>query len=420
MTILGRNWERKKLPDGQTQLTIYQKPIAYEKNGVLKHITNILDASGDPVFPVGVDELVQFRIKDKLAGESPIIHFGKGQTHVRITPLNTNNVTGIVSGNSITYPEAWDNADFRATVAGHLVELDAPLKTGHPETFAFRLNEHQGLDLETLSTADFCVLQPLLRNPNAAEGVPLQWVVTESGGKTLLTVTLPEGDWTGWVLDPTLTLQPDAAAGLDTFIFSDAPTTNWGTNIVLAVGDNLLDAPGPIRSLIEFGGLSAIPVTSIISSVTFSAFENFASDTEGVGTWAVNLQRALRDWVEIQATWNIYSTGNNWGTAGCSQDAVDRIAAVSASVVLDGVAANAFINWTGATLIADVQSIVNGDNANHGWLLSAPAAESKTGLARNYFASSDHLTALERPKLVVVYTTPPRPCAIIFQDPGIL
>lgn len=37
----------------------------------------------------------------------------------------------------------------------------------------------------------------------------------------------------------------------------------------------------------------------------------------------MTVYRALRNWVSNQATWNIYSTGNNWGTAGATNSSSD-------------------------------------------------------------------------------------------------
>ncbi len=147
MTELGRNFEREDLGGGRFRLTQYLKPISYQENGVWTRITNALGASGDPAYPVGVDELCQFRVKDKLRGQSPIIHFGKGQTHVRFTPLNTNHVDGVVSGQSITFPEAWNNADLKLTIAGHRLQKDVVLRAGHPQQFAFRIDEHAAQDV---------------------------------------------------------------------------------------------------------------------------------------------------------------------------------------------------------------------------------------------------------------------------------
>ena len=404
MTQLGRNWEREKLPNGQTKLTIYQKPIAYRKQGVWTRITNALGNTGDPAYPIGVDELVQFRVKAKLTGQASLIHFGKGQTHIRITPLDTNNVNGVVDGQSITFAEAWNNADYKLTIAGHRLQKDIILRAGHPAQFQFRIDEHVGLDLETLETADFRILQPMLRGLTAADSVPLTWVATQQGGKTILTVTLPAGDWAGWVLDPTLTLQPDATDGKDSFLADYGPDDNKGTQTDVRVGDRIISGNSALRSVLKFN-LSSIPSEATVTLVTLSLYEHNASDTSGVGMWATNLHRLLEDWVEAEVTWNSYSTGNGWATAGADSDGNDRDADISATVTLDGDDADDFVHWTGSTLTDDVQKIVDGTYANnYGWLLEAPTAES-TGASYSFndFYSSDHTTAVERPKLVVVY-----------------
>lgn len=204
-----------------------------------------------------------------------------------------------------------------------------------------------------------------------------------------------------------LILQPDAAAGKDAMLLSQVPIENYGTNAALAVGDDHPTVSLAYRSLIAFD-LSAIPAGSTITSAMLSLWEVGAgSSGGGPASWAVELRRILMNWVEAQATWNIYSTGNNWGTAGCG-NATDRVAGVSASRTLDGTAAADFVNWSGAGMVADVQAWRDGTENNYGWLLSAPTIEllGTTPTAYNYFNSSDYTAdPATRPKLVIEYYT---------------
>jgi Disaggregatase related repeat len=203
-----------------------------------------------------------------------------------------------------------------------------------------------------------------------------------------------------------LTLQPDGAAGKDALIYSDAATTNYGTNVDCYLGDVSASASHALRILIAFD-VSGVPAGATVNSATLSLWE-FAAGVAGGGpaSWAANVHRVLVNWVEAQATWNILSTGNNWGTAGCS-NATDRSATPSAILTLDGAAAAGFVSWSGAGLVADVQAWVDGTATNYGWLLTAPGAEflGTTPLAYNQFYLSDYTTdAAKRPKLVIAYT----------------
>ena len=112
----GTHHDLDELGGGRFRLTQYLKPVRYETAGrVLMPITNQLKATGDPAFPIGSDELLQFRIKDKLSGNAPLIYFCKGASEVRFTPLNTANVNGVVKGNSISFPDAWPNVNLSLT-----------------------------------------------------------------------------------------------------------------------------------------------------------------------------------------------------------------------------------------------------------------------------------------------------------------
>ncbi len=203
MALASTHHELDDLGGGKFKHTQNLKPIAYLKNDSLQRMTNVLTATGNSAFPIGVDELVQFRIDPKIAGKSPLLYFGKGQSRVMIALLGANNVAGAVSGNGVTFPNAWNNADLTYLHGGHRLQEVITLRTGHPRTFSFRIDEHVGFGPVTLVFGnDFRILQPTLEPPAGAASlsmaVPLTWVVTQQGGKWVLSVTLPAGDWTGW------------------------------------------------------------------------------------------------------------------------------------------------------------------------------------------------------------------------------
>ena len=191
-------------------------------------------------------------------------------------------------------------------------------------------------------------------------------------------------------------------------------TTNFATSTQFEVGDHNGGGNQARRSLFKFD-VTSIPSGGIVSAVTLSLLEIDAADGASVSSWPLNMHRFLRDWVEAEATWNIYSTGNDWGTAGGS-NATDRSDTVSATVTLDGSAAVDFIDWADAQLITDVQNFVDGGQANYGWFFQAPAAETKGGSrVYNAFRSSDTPSpASHRPKLAITYTVPFTPKAIMF------
>ena len=93
---------------------------------------------------------------------------------------------------------------------------------------------------------------------------------------------------------------------IDTYIDTVNTTTNYGTsqdlegffaNSYILVNPKIANGIIPSFSNIISANLYFY-IHTIFSDVNFRSFY------------------CKRDWVEIEATWNIYSTGNNWQTAG--------------------------------------------------------------------------------------------------------
>lgn len=398
MSIVNSHVDRTE-QGGQFTDVISVKAKNYQGNGAWRVITNSLGASGDPSYPIGVDELVQFRIDPRLAGKSPLWTFGKGQSRVSIACLGANNREGAVSGNTITFPEAWDNADLRLSIGGHRLEDDILLKTGHPSAFSFRLDENIGLSVDTLSCADFRILDPVLYNPVTGVIIPLTWVKSVQGGKLILTVTLPAGDYAGWVLDPTLTLQPDATDGKDSFMRSSQPTINRGTTNVINAGEisgnTITD-----RFLYE-ANLTSIAPTATVQAATLSLWLASAGTTYALNNRVLSLYRILRSWVEAEATWNEASTGVNWGTAGCANTTSDRESGAIGSKAIATTDASGSQHDFSLTASL-VQEWISGTLTNKG-LVGVMATEVDDLYS---FHSSDGTTANLRPSLAITYTLP--------------
>ena len=105
-------------------------------------------------------------------------------------------------------------------------------------------------------------------------------------------------------------------ATADTEIKADTPTTNYGSETTLTMSG--LDAGSDKhRSLFRFD-LTELYIPSfahIVSAV-------FQVEVSSVGDSTANANiycyECLRDWIETEATWNEYSDGNSWATAGCT------------------------------------------------------------------------------------------------------
>lgn len=201
-----------------------------------------------------------------------------------------------------------------------------------------------------------------------------------------------------------LTIQPNQTAGKDALIYSLDSGTNFGSTVDLQTGDTSGAGSYSRRFLLAFD-VSGVPAGATINAVTLSLWEDDASRSGGVFSWDVEMRRVLRNWVEAQVTFNSYSTGNNWATAGCG-NATDRVDSISAVLTLDAAAAEGFVDWTGAGLVADVQAWVDGSASNYGWLFTAPLAEYQGTSPYGYslFCSSDNAYTDRRPKIVITYT----------------
>ena len=191
---------------------------------------------------------------------------------------------------------------------------------------------------------------------------------------------------------PIFTSQPDDTSGLDTYITSENATTNYGTNATMRVG-NQIDAYNN-RGLLKFD-LSTIPSSAIVSSAILTLTISTAW-----GAANVAIYRQKKAWVEAQATWNIYSTGNNWTSAGgfnasdCEQTNIGSGTPSSNSV---GTVLNITLSASA------IQEMIAGSFTNNGFLIKTTT---EAGDNATLFATSSHATSSYRPKLVIGYSLP--------------
>jgi hypothetical protein len=194
----------------------------------------------------------------------------------------------------------------------------------------------------------------------------------------------------------TATLQP-GSSGIDARIVQ-SDGGNYGDFINIGVGESNAGAL-IMRGVIRFD-LSSIPAAAQVSSATLSLWLSSAGSLRASNDRAIRLYRIKRNWVESQVSWNVYSTGNNWQTAGCN-GANDREASDIGSSnlrVLDAIDSEHQFALTPAA----VQEWISGSVANNGVLLKCDTETDDM----YFFHSSDSTSATLRPKLVVNYTLP--------------
>jgi hypothetical protein len=189
----------------------------------------------------------------------------------------------------------------------------------------------------------------------------------------------------------TYTSQPDSTAGLDTTISSSTPTTNYGTTALTYIGHAGTNTD---RTLIKMD-LSSIPSGNVGSAATFSLwlFDDLSSNVRDF-----RIYRTKRDWVEAQATWNIWKTSNSWSTAGgfhaddCEQTDIGSRSMTATESVGEK-------QWT--MTVSALQEMWNGTFTNNGFLFKADTESSDS----YGFRASDYATAGERPKLVITHAS---------------
>jgi hypothetical protein len=191
----------------------------------------------------------------------------------------------------------------------------------------------------------------------------------------------------------TLTLQTGPEA-VDTYLDSLFPTVNFAGEGMLGGGAGA-GGTEKLRTLIDFS-LAGLPAGAQIVSATLSLYLqlNFASAAR-----LFRVFRVKRAWKLDDASWNEWSAGQAWQTAGgfgandCEQTDIGSISVPAADA--PGTA-HAF----GLTAAA-VQDWVSGAFANNGLLLKADVETDDS----HFWHDSDYVPNPSlRPKLVITYT----------------
>lgn len=186
----------------------------------------------------------------------------------------------------------------------------------------------------------------------------------------------------------------------DTELSESASTSNYGTD-VLRIRAN---ASGYSHvSLIRFDLSSVIPPGSTISSVSLTL------TLSAVGDAGVNyVYTCLRSWVESEATWNAYSTGNSWTTAGCKSDTNDlsgtagsSTGSLSSFTVNDSDPADTttYTASTSSAFVTAAQNALDGDG-----ILNLVIHQRTGDNGNNYFHQSEAVTDNYKPKLTIAWS----------------
>lgn len=181
----------------------------------------------------------------------------------------------------------------------------------------------------------------------------------------------------------------DNANFLDTMIrgYTSYQNTNYGSVTTFEVSNWEV---GDINHAILFADLSGLPSGATINSVELRLY-----CTSRESTAALDLRRLLVAWEEMEATWNIRSTGNNWATPGATGSA-DRDATILDSFT----SALGWMSISGSGLVDFVQDVVDGTLTNRGWHLQ----DSAGAYYHSHTFRSSEGTDGQRPALIIDYT----------------
>ena len=422
MAYLNTCTELDDLGRGRFRSAVHLKPVAYLDNGAYKLSSANVAAYADGTYThavLGANIGVRIGNDGKYAVHptrelARYVAFGGPQVKVGGKWQSVPFADPVRKDNTVIWTRT--QADLKLTHLGHGLKHEMYLKAGYvPEDglVAVAVNlvglTRSGSTLLADGVPVARIQSPVVYDAaNRLDTRPIKWDVVARDGQPYIVYTLPS--LTGMaepVVDPTLTLQPDAAAGKDTMVQSTAATANFGTTT------QWWYEGATTRGLIEFD-VSSIPVGSTCNSATFTITltgggagnATFHSIKVGNAAWV----EGTKDGVLAGAgdpCWNALAADGAggvttaWaGSAGLSTSGTDYDATAIGSVTIG--AEPAGTAFACALTPATVATWFGAVNANYGILMAKLTA----GYAQSLFASSDHATALIRPKLVVDYTLP--------------
>lgn len=183
----------------------------------------------------------------------------------------------------------------------------------------------------------------------------------------------------------------------DTRLQSNTPTTNYNTNSSIIVGEHNSGSV-TLRSLVKFD-FSSIPADKILLSSIFkiTPIGDYSSNAR-----TIYMHRVLRSVVFSQATWNVFATSNNWGTAGCSNSTTDYDGAIVIGSMTQPASPTLNTELTMTLDEREIQKFYDGTYINNGVVLFVDTQNND----RIDYASIENATLEYRPRLVVQYSQP--------------
>lgn len=201
------------------------------------------------------------------------------------------------------------------------------------------------------------------------------------------------------VIDPTWNYQPDDTTGEDCYLSQVNPTANSNGSNVLVGRVNGASNANTTLIRFDFTGLDDYQ-SGVSADLTLRLYSS--QNLDFPHTNSMRRIRDERDWVETQATWQIYKTSNNWTSGGGTNTTSDIVSTVSGSyqyttaptepsdIVFSNILITDFDNWIDSTYVNNGYNIAETQSGGH-----------YTG---KWYYSSGSGTAGDRPLLELTYT----------------
>lgn len=164
---------------------------------------------------------------------------------------------------------------------------------------------------------------------------------------------------------PILNLQV-LATDYVSYINSSNPTVNT-SGVALTIGERSDQSGQDKRAIIKFADLTNAAVIPAGKTITSAKLKVYPTADFSTNSRTFSVYRVKQNVSFSQATWNVFSTGNSWQTAGAT--GANDIDTTALGTVTMGAAEtlNAFKEITLSA--AEVQKIYNGTYQNYGFLL---------------------------------------------------
>jgi len=406
--------EHEDLKNGRRRTTIWQRPMRFLEGGVEKPVRFALDEQEIlPGFGLCFDDIAiggfrafaqPGRALMTVSDVDRMLEFEP----VGITPTRANQHLGPhplfpylrrYNAAGVLYRNIWPGASLLYEYGGHVIQEYILLEQGHPQEFRWRVRGREfGLTAQGgIRFARVYLPPPLLTGPQLSPSenpshipMPLRWEIDDGE----LIVRLPDGDFAGMILDPTITLQPGAADGVDSYISQPNSGTNYGSATRMYVAHGETDGLRE-RGLVKFD-YAGIPKGSRIDEMQMTLY------VSAVTADTVYAYRILVSWTESGVTWYSRDGTNNWAVQGCEGIGTDRDGSAFDNQSIPS-GCTGYYTWTFSN---GGQTMMQAHFENNQGIFLTDNLDG-TGSARSVaFVTSDDASAVLRPKMVVDYTPP--------------